>query len=55
MTFDSGRHLAPPPEPNLGAAGYSLAAAVAEVAMIIEQDLVPAVDRMFHRRGHVRS
>jgi hypothetical protein len=50
-----GRDLPPPAEPHLGSAGYSLAAAVAEVAFIIEQDLVPAVDRMFQRQLPLRE
>lgn len=50
-----GRDLPPPPEPQLGAAGYSLAAAVAEVATIVEQDLIPAVDRMFQRQLPLRE
>ena len=44
-----GLDLAPPPEPVLGSAGYSLAGAVAAMAAIVEGELIPAVDRAFQR------
>ena len=49
-----GVDLAPPPEPVLGSAGYSLAAAVAAMAAIVEGELVPAVDRAFQRQLPLR-
>eukprot|EP00740_Mantoniella_antarctica_P007389 CAMPEP_0181355188 /NCGR_PEP_ID=MMETSP1106-20121128/3763_1 /TAXON_ID=81844 /ORGANISM="Mantoniella antarctica, Strain SL-175" /LENGTH=796 /DNA_ID=CAMNT_0023467905 /DNA_START=277 /DNA_END=2667 /DNA_ORIENTATION=+ len=51
-----GRDLPPPAESHLlGAAGYSFAAAAAEMSLILERDLVPAVDRMFQRQLPLRE
>jgi hypothetical protein len=50
-----GRDLPPPADPHQGAAGYSMAAAMAEVAQILAEDLIPAVDRMFQRQLPLRD